>query len=589
METTNTLITHIKEMALTSGHRQITGSAALARNLFQFLCAQSEPPTKLMLFCRQDGLVLHCNAAALGDEIAGHTLNLTELGKYDELHFFREAEDYIIISLCSHQESAAVARIQKDLVNLLEMISKDENNSRHLLHCLNSVKNAISIYDENATLLYANTSFCKDLSIPNLEDALGRNINDVIRDIGAKVHSMEDNSSSLKMMDVLKNGEEVIDWEVRIEPVASGEESKLVSNDMYPVLDDAGKVRGMVELTHSRQQDIKRTRKIMGFAAEYTFHDIVGASKAIKEKIRTAKEYASSPFNFLITGESGVGKELFAQSIHNYSPRRKGPFVALNCANFSDGLIESELFGYVGGAFTGASKNGQIGKFELADGGTLFLDEVGELPLHFQSKLLRVLETWMVTRIGSSKQIPVNVRLITATNRNLAEMVEEGLFRQDLYYRLQVLTLEIPPLRDRKDDLVLLSDTFLSQAAAPYRDTPKILSSQAKKILMSYDWPGNVRELRNVITRATVLSKSKIISKEILEESIASKGYMLKAISTDTPAERVKQKLAEIDNAYASLLKEALELTAGNKKEAAELIGVSRNTFYRMLEKYNDN
>ena len=303
---------------------------------------------------------------------------------------------------------------------------------------------------------------------------------------------------------------------------------------------------------------------------------------------RQAKEYANSPFNFLITGESGVGKELFAQSIHNYSPRHKGPFVALNCANFSDGLIESELFGYVGGAFTGASKNGQIGKFELADGGTLFLDEVGELPLHFQSKLLRVLETWMVTRIGSSKQIPVNVRLITATNRNLAEMVEEGLFRQDLYYRLQVLTLEIPPLRERKDDLALLSDSFLNQAAAPYLDTPKILSSQAKKVLMSYDWPGNVRELRNVITRATVLSKSKIISKETLEESIASKGYMLKAISTDTPAERVKQKLTEIDNAYTSLLKEALELTAGNKKEAAELIGVSRNTFYRMLEKYGE-
>lgn len=588
METTNTLITHIKEMALTSEHRQITGSAALAGNLFQFLCAQSEPLTKLLLFCRQDGLVLHCKASALGEELAGHTLDLTELGKHHELHFFREVENYIIISLCSQQESAAVVRIQKDLVTLLEMITKDESSSRYLLSCLNSVKNAISIYDENATLLYANTSFCKDLSIPHLETALGCNINDVIRDAGMKVHSMEDNSSSLKMMDVLKNGEEVIDWEVRIEPTDLQDESKLVSNDMYPVLDDVGNVKGMVELTHSRQQDIRRTRKIMGFAAEYTFDDIVGASKSIKERIRTAKEYASSPFNFLITGESGVGKELFAQSIHNYSPRRKGPFVALNCANFSDGLIESELFGYVGGAFTGASKNGQIGKFELADGGTLFLDEVGELPLHFQSKLLRVLETWMVTRIGSSKQIPVNVRLITATNRNLAEMVEEGLFRQDLYYRLQVLTLEIPPLRDRKDDLALLSDSFLNQAAAPYRDTPKILNTQAKKILMSYDWPGNVRELRNVITRATVLSKSKIISKEILEESIASKGYMLKAASTDKPEERVKQKLAEIDNAYASLLKEALEITVGNKKEAAALIGVSRNTFYRMLEKYSD-
>lgn len=588
METTNTLITQIKKMALPGEVQQITGTSLLVKNLFLFLCNQSGCPIDLILLCRKDGMILSCRVASLGDDLSGHTLDLDTLKNFEELCLFKASDDYIIAAVCPREKSAVLSDLQKDFQTLLGIIEQDETSSRHLLHCLNSVKNAISIYDENATLLYANTSFCKDLSIPNLEDALGRNINDVIRDIGAKIHSMEDNSSSLKMMDVLKNGEEVIDWEIRIESTEGQKESKLVSNDMYPVVDETGKVTGMVELTHSRQQDIKRTRKIMGFAAEYTFDDIVGTSKAIKEKIRTAKEYANSPFNFLITGESGVGKELFAQSIHNYSPRHKGPFVALNCANFSDGLIESELFGYVGGAFTGASKNGQIGKFELADGGTLFLDEVGELPLHFQSKLLRVLETWMVTRIGSSKQIPVNVRLITATNRNLAEMVEEGMFRQDLYYRLQVLTLEIPPLRERKDDLALLSDSFLNQAAAPYLDTPKILSSQAKKVLMTYDWPGNVRELRNVITRATVLSKSKIISKETLEESIASKGYMLKAISTDTPAERVKQKLTEIDNAYTSLLKEALELTAGNKKEAAELIGVSRNTFYRMLEKYGE-
>lgn len=588
METINTLITQIKKMVLPGEVQQITGTSLLAKNLFLFLCNQSSCPIDLILLFRKDGMILSCKAATSDDDFSGHTLDLNRLKDAEDLQFLKVSDDYIIAAVCDKEKSAELSHIQKDFQNLLAIFDENEDSSRHLLYCLNSVKNAISIYDENATLLYANTSFCKDLSIPNLEDALGRNINDVIRDIGAKIHSMEDNSSSLKMMDVLKNGEEVIDWEIRIESTEGQKESKLVSNDMYPVVDETGKVTGMVELTHSRQQDIKRTRKIMGFAAEYTFDDIVGTSKAIKEKIRTAKEYANSPFNFLITGESGVGKELFAQSIHNYSPRHKGPFVALNCANFSDGLIESELFGYVGGAFTGASKNGQIGKFELADGGTLFLDEVGELPLHFQSKLLRVLETWMVTRIGSSKQIPVNVRLITATNRNLAEMVEEGLFRQDLYYRLQVLTLEIPPLRERKDDLALLSDSFLNQAAAPYLDTPKILSSQAKKVLMSYDWPGNVRELRNVITRATVLSKSKIISKETLEESIASKGYMLKAISTDSPETRVKQKLKEIDLAYASLLKEALELTAGNKKEAAELIGVSRNTFYRMLEKYGE-
>lgn len=588
METVNTLITHIEEMALASKRRKLTGTTAFIKRLFLFLCAQNQLSTEFLLICRRDGLILDCKSPALSQDISGCTLNMDELKAYTALHFFDRSDDYVIISICSQEELPVIARIQKDFVALLGIVDNDQRNSRKLMDSLNSVKHAISIYDENATLLYANSSFCRDLSITNLEAALGRNINDIIRDNGIKVHSMEDNRNTLKMMDVLKNGEVVIDWEVRIESADSQEESRLVSNDMYPVLDESGKVRGMVELTHSRQQDIKRTRKIMGFAAEYTFDDIVGASRSIKERIRTAKEYAGRPFNFLITGESGVGKELFAQSIHNHSARRKGPFVALNCANFSDGLIESELFGYVGGAFTGASKNGQIGKFELADGGTLFLDEIGELPLHFQSKLLRVLETWMITRIGSSKQIPVNVRLIAATNRNLAEMVEEGLFREDLYYRLQVLTLEIPPLRDRKEDLALLSDSFLRQAAEPYLDTPKILSAQAKKVLISYDWPGNVRELRNVITRATVLSKSKIISKETLEESIASKGYMLKAASAASPEDRMKQKLMEIDTAYASLLKEALDITAGNKKDAAKLIGVSRNTLYRMLEKYGE-
>ena len=181
-----------------------------------------------------------------------------------------------------------------------------------------------------------------------------------------------------------------------------------------------------------------------GLSAGYDFNSIIGYSQAIRDKINIAKQFAKSSANVLVTGESGVGKELFAQAIHNHSSRSKGPFVALNCASFPSELIESELFGYVEGAFTGASKRGQTGKIELADGGTLFLDEIGELPYYFQPKLLRVLETWTITKVGDSKPIPVDVRLVAATNRNLEKMVEEGLFRSDLYYRLQVLNVEIP-------------------------------------------------------------------------------------------------------------------------------------------------
>lgn len=288
----------------------------------------------------------------------------------------------------------------------------------------------------------------------------------------------------------------------------------------------------------------------------------------------------------------------------------------MNCASFPENLIESELFGYVGGSFTGASKNGQIGKFELADGGTLFLDEIGELPFTFQSKLLRVLETRKITRIGSSSPTPVNVRVLAATNRNLEKMIEENLFRKDLYYRLQVLNIEIPPLRDRQEDLLLLTDSFFHQASDINGEEPKTLAPEAQKALLEYSWPGNVRELRNVIQRLTLLSKTQVVSKDLLEAAIHAKGYSLyhaeeshatklpdseneissladpSAAGSDNPdtAQTHMDKLAkckqQVNDSYVQLINEALSITGGNKSRAAELLGVSRRTFYRMVEKY---
>ena len=464
--------------------------------------------------------------------------------------------------------------------------------NRQLWDSLDAVKKSISIYDKDATLLYANQYFCNYLHIANREQVIGRSIEDVIKSAGTKVHSIDTNTNRLKMHDVLHKGEEVIDWEVRI--LSSKGDTQIAGNDMYPVLDENGTVTGMVEITHSRQQSLDSAKKLVGLSAEYTFENIIGTSTPMRESIRTAKDYANSPLSLLITGESGVGKELFAQAVHNYNDRRKGLFVALNCASFPENLIESELFGYVGGAFTGASKNGQIGKFELADGGTLFLDEVGELPFHFQSKLLRVLETWTITRIGSTKPFPVNVRLIAATNRNLEKMVEEGLFRQDLYYRLQILNIIIPPLRNRREDILQISEELLRQGRAPGSLQEKTLTEDAKQILLSYDWPGNVRELRNVLSRAALLSKSSFITRDVLTASIFASGSDARLSyeqslpdSTLSAEARLAQRQQEVEAAGANLLKEAISIAGGNKSKAAALLDMSRNTFYRMLKKYN--
>lgn len=586
MSENNNFSSIISGLASKDYRQKITGKNLLVKRLFQFLYQKSSLQQELLL-STAEGLVLHGTFSQEEDDLCGYRLDIARLAdKEGSLCRLLLSQEYFALAPGISETNPAVSALKTDMASLLEILDGSETDARFLLRSLDSMRNAISIYDSDAHLIFANEDFCRCMHIGNRKDVIGMYANDILQYANIKIHSMENNSNQMKMMDVLKDGQEALNWEVRLESQTPPNKVHVVTNDMYPVLDKEGRVEGMVELMRSRQQDMKRTKKMVGLTAEYTFDDIVGASPIIREKIQLAKEFADSPFNFLITGESGVGKELFAQSIHNRSRRREGPFVALNCANFSEGLIESELFGYVGGAFTGASKNGQMGKFELADGGTLFLDEIGELPYHFQSKLLRVLETWMVTRIGSSRQIPVDVRVIAATNRDLNQMAAQGLFRQDLYYRLQVLNVDIPPLRERREDIPLLAKAFLTQAADLNCRPPQTLSQDAQAALMEYDWPGNVRELRNVINRATILSKTDVIQRSVLEASIYSKGFIRKANSDTTPQERIHQRRTEVEHAYVNLLQEALDVTSGNKKKAAQLLGISRKTFYRMLDKY---
>lgn len=586
------LIHGIRDIALRGARRKITGRNALAGDVFITLRSWLGMTADALILCTDEGLVLDFTSPYLTEDLSGYTLPPDTLLPYqDMLRIHEGMEGYRLLSSVQPESTPDVAGILGTMDTLLRVFDAGERHNQYLLDCLDSVRNPISIYDRDAQLLFANTQFCKYFSIENRANVIGMNIREIMNRAGLRIRSMDGDANSLKMFDVLKTGKAALDWEVRIELKNSRDTVFRASNDLYPVVNRNGEVEGMVELARSHQQDMKRTRKILGLAAEYTFDDIIGASPAMRKTVRQAKEYAGNPFNFLLTGESGVGKELFAQSIHNASPNKKGPFVALNCASIPEGLIESELFGYGGGAFTGASKNGHVGKFELADGGTLFLDEIGELPYHFQSKLLRVLETWTVTRIGSSIPIPINVRLIAATNRNLEEMVAEGLFRQDLYYRLQVLSIEIPALRERGTDILLLAEAFLKQFVEPESGMAKTLGAETRMSMLEYSWPGNVRELRNVINRIAILSKRRVVTKDILEAAIHSRGSSPSKKSAvpgagEAPEERLARRKKEVDDSYVNLLREAIDAAGGNKKHAAELLGVSRKTLYRMLEKY---
>lgn len=316
-----------------------------------------------------------------------------------------------------------------------------------------------------------------------------------------------------------------------------------------------------------------------GHTAKYTFSSIVGESPAIQEAIDMARAFAAASSNVMITGESGVGKELFSQSIHNASARHGQPFVAVNCAAIPENLLESELFGYVGGAFTGASKEGKAGLFEIAHNGTIFLDEISEMPLALQGRLLRVLQEREIMRLGSDKVTPIDVRIIAATNKDLREQVRLGLFREDLYYRIFVLALAIPPLRARGHDVPLLAHSFLEEFGQAEGRTPLALTADAEKLLEAQPWPGNIRELRNFCERISVLcTGDEPVGEQRLSRLLSYGG----SVSTPLP------NLHAETEADPTALLEALQQAGGNKTLAAQMLGISRVTLWRQLKRLEE-
>jgi two-component system, NtrC family, response regulator AtoC len=319
---------------------------------------------------------------------------------------------------------------------------------------------------------------------------------------------------------------------------------------------------------------------------KFDLNGIVGNSPLLKDVIEKVKKVAQSKATILIEGESGTGKELIAQAIHQSSPRAHGPFVAVHCAALSETLLESELFGHERGSFTGATER-RIGRFESADGGTLFLDEIGEISGSIQVKLLRFLETKSIDRVGGTKTVELDVRLVTATNRNLEQLVREGKFREDLYFRLDVVRFVMPALRERKEDIPALLAHFIKIFSAENGVPPIEIEPGAMKTLMAYPWPGNIRELRNFCENAVVLRKGGKLSEFDLDPRF--RATTASADSTARPGDGASAGQAttlSVEQNEKRILREALIKSRGNRTKAAELMGISRRTLHRKLAQW---
>jgi len=334
------------------------------------------------------------------------------------------------------------------------------------------------------------------------------------------------------------------------------------------------------------EQKIREEIYLKGHVADNTFDDIIGESNALQQAIEEAKDYAGIDSPLLIYGETGTGKELFAQAIHNAGPRKNKPFVAFNCAALPENLLESELFGYVKGAFTGAQTKGKPGFFEQAHEGTIFLDEIGEISYNIQVRLLRVIQERKVRRLGDDRIRPVDVRIIVATNKDLYQLVKESKFREDLFYRINVLNLNLPPLRERKEDIALLTEYFIKKYRYKLNKSVEGIADEGINILKEYEWPGNIRQLENIIERLIIRARSSYIMTGLVRESIASLQGK-KEIEIDKVIDSNKRyefpltlTLEEIEK---QIIRKVIEEEKGNRKAAADRLGISRTTIWRKL------
>lgn len=487
-----------------------------------------------------------CSGCPIKDE-AGKIIGTLDLTGYSE-------------QVHSHTLGMVVAgarAIENQLMNN-KLRSKLLTEKKQQKLILDSILKGFITADMQGIILSAN-SFASELFGCSNEELLHMKTSDILKDWNSVYKSIKEDSSPFKK-DV---------------DVISKRNILQLNLTVYPVKNQNNEATNVILVFDEVKKQRKSIDSIMGRHAIYTFDKIVGKDANFLQVINFAKKISDSRSNILIMGESGTGKELFAQSIHNYSERSNGSFVALNCGAIPRNLIESELFGYEQGSFTGAKAGGNPGKFEIADGGTIFLDEIGEMPLDLQTRLLRVIEEGTVSRIGSSHERVVDVRVIAATNKNLKQEVENGTFRKDLFYRLNVLPLRLPSLCERKGDIKLLLDYFMDRISKKLNKKKVHIPLEYIEKLVEYNWPGNVRELENYVELAVNTEMVPDIHVLNFEESSN------KSIKIKSAADVLSLKEMEKEH-----IVNVLESTGHNITQAASVLGIGRNTLYRKLKEF---
>jgi transcriptional regulator with PAS, ATPase and Fis domain len=549
----------------------ITGQADNLASIYQMI--KAVPEVEITgLYCIGGGIVPGVSediptSADLG-EIKSGSMDLLILVNVDEA-----TENYI-----RSQVRPGVSLVDEKAVDLVTLLLREKEKflefkkiQSELTIILNSVHEAIEVADLNGNIKYVNPAFTKVTGISEHE-RIGKNIFEVSPD-GA-------------LATVLKTGKDIFGHRTMV----GGSNSEVVSN-AAPIWVD-GKISGgvvvfqhltdvmkLMDELHQRTSMIENLSEKLGqvTTSKYSFNDILGTSPELRKCINLAERSSKSNSTVLLLGESGTGKELFAHAIHHASPRREKPFIKVNCAAIPENLLESEFFGYAKGAFTGAIKS-KIGKFELANFGTIFLDEIGDMSLNLQGKLLRVLQEMEFERVGGNQTIKVDVRVIAATNRNLRDLIRQGKFREDLYYRLNVVEITIPPLRHHKEDLSMLSNSLIIKMNRKLGKKVKSLSRDAEEALYSYDWPGNVRELENVIERVMVTVDDDIITKKNLIQHVSQFKNISEKDLDLVPIDRMEQILIR-----KALLK--FGNTVEGKRRAAQALNISLATLYNKLKK----
>jgi PAS domain S-box-containing protein len=439
-----------------------------------------------------------------------------------------------------------------------EIFEKEKILKRQLETTINLVSNGIFTIDKNGTITQINRSALKILRISEAS-ALGNKLQNIV--------PYSEFKQVLERGTPIHRKEMIIESPRKIHCVFSA----------TPVQVSGKRMGAVISI-----QDIRDVKDVvyefLEMPIDCTFDHIIGESKEIEELKNYSKQIAASDSTVLIQGESGTGKELFARAIHSHSTRSKNPFIPINCAAIPEALLESELFGYEEGAFSGAKKGGKLGKFEIADSGTIFLDEIGDMPLHMQKKLLRVLQDNFIERVGGIISIPIDVRVIAATNQELKSLIKNGKFRKDLYYRLNVMPIHISPLRNRREDIIKLADYFLVKYTEKLRKNVREFSENAKAALLSYPWHGNARELENAIEYAINVETERKIKEESLPPGIRQKNR--KRSSNGSLMSRVR-------NFEEQIIREALEIHGQSveaKKQISKEFGISLPTFYRKLK-----